>query len=438
MRSHFIALLILAPIASTTVVAEDWPQFRGPDGQGRSTTTGLPLSWSETENVAWKTPVEGSGWSSPVVLGGQVWLTTALPSPATTAETERQLASLPYAVPNPEVARSITLKAVCLDRDTGRLLQSVTIFEVDEPLQICSVNSYASPTPVAEPGRLYCDFGSMGTACLDTTTGKILWKRRLVVEHQVGPGSSPILHGEKLVLVRDGCDVQYVTALNKATGETAWKTDRPIIDTDFTPYKKAFSTPLIISTADKQQMVVPGSQWIVSYDPASGGPIWQANTGPSFSNASRPVFGHGLIFVCTAYGQSLLAAVRVDGRGDVTDTHIAWTDKKQVPKRSSPILVGDELYTVSDKGVATCRDARTGDTHWSERILGDCSASPVFADGRIYFFGEDGRTAVVQPGTKFVTLAENMVEGRVMASVAIADQSLFLRTDTHLYRIQGK
>ena len=438
MRVYFNTLLLLAVLAYTTAASDDWPEFRGPDGQGHSDATGLPLNWSESENVAWKTPVEGRGWSSPVVLGNQVWMTTALPKLATPSESEHRLASLPYAVPNPEVAQSITLMAVCLDRDTGRLLRSVTLFQVDEPLQICAVNSYASPTPAAEPGRLYCDFGSMGTACLDTATGEILWKRRFVVAHQVGPASSAILHGDKLVLVRDGCDVQYVTALNKATGEVLWKTDRPPIDTDFTPYKKAFSTPLVISAAGKEQMIVPGAQWICSYDPGTGEQLWQADAGPSFSNASRPVFGHGMAFVCTAYGQSQILAVRVDGRGDVSDTHIAWTDRKQVPKRSSPILVGDEVYTISDKGVATCRDAQTGTTHWSERILGDCSASPVFADGRIYFFGEDGKTVVMQPGRQPATLAENEVDGRIMASAAIADQAFFLRTDTHLYRIQGK
>jgi outer membrane protein assembly factor BamB len=438
MRLHFNTLLLLPLLACATVASDDWPQFRGPDGQGHSGATGLPLDWSETENVAWKTPVEGCGWSSPVVIGEQVWMTTAVPTLATPAEAERHLASLPVAVPNSDVARSITLKAVCLDRDTGRLLRSVTLFEIGEPLQICSVNSFASPTPVGEPGRLYCDFGTMGTACLDTASGEILWKRQLAVEHQVGPGSSPILHGEKLVLVRDGCDVQYVTALNKATGETVWKTDRPAIPTDYTPYKKAFSTPLVITSTGTEQMIVPGSKWICSYDPGTGNQLWQADSGPSFSNASRPVFGHGMVFVCTAYGQSQILAVRVDGRGDVSDTHVAWTDRKQVPKRSSPILVGDEVYTISDKGVATCRDARTGEAHWSERILGDCSASPLFADGRIYFFGEDGKTVAMRPGQQPETLAENEVDGRIMASVAIADQAFFLRTDTHVYRIQGK
>lgn len=435
MRIHSGALLILPLVVSTTTMADDWPQFRGPRGQGHSDATGLPLEWSEAENVAWKTPVEGCGWSSPVVVGSEVWMTTAVPRLATADESEQHLASLPVPVSNPVVARSLTLKAVCVDRVSGRLLRSVPLFEVDEPMHICSVNSFASPTPVGEPGRLFCDFGAAGTACLDTATGKILWKRRLAIEHQVGPGSSPIPHDDLLVLVRDGCDVQYVTALNKLTGETVWKTDRPGIDTDYIPYKKAFSTPLVVSVAGKRQMIVLGARWLVSYNPASGEPIWWVDTGPSFSNVSRPVFGQGLVFICTAYGRSQLLAVDVGGQGDVTDTHIAWTDGKQAPKRSSPLLVGDELYTISDKGVATCRDALSGEVYWSERILGDCSASGVFADGRIYFFGEDGRSAVLAPGRQFALLAENQIAGRVMASAAMVDRAIFLRTDTHLYRI---
>jgi len=438
MRFPLVTLSILGLAVSAVAASDDWPEFRGPGGQGHSDATGLPLRWSETENVAWKVPIEGRGWSSPVVLGDAIWMTTALPTLATAEEAKRKLAGLGFAVPGAEVARSVTLKAVCVDRATGRLRRTVTLFEVDEPLQICAVNSYASPTPVIEAGRLYCDFGTMGTACVDTTTGKVLWKRRLPIEHQVGPGSSPILHGNLLVLVRDGSDAQYVTALDKSTGRTAWKTDRPPIDTAYSPYKKAFSTPLIIEAAGKRQMIVLGAKWIVSYDPDSGTPIWRVDTGGTFSNASRPVFGHGMVFICTAFGGSQLLAVGVDGQGDVTDTHVAWRTRKQIPKRSSPLLVGGEIYIVSDGGVATCLDARTGEVHWSQRVLADCSASPVFVDGRIYVSDEAGKTVVLRPGREFGILAENKLDGRIMASAAIAGRALFLRTATHLYRIEER
>jgi len=438
MRFPFITASIVGLIVATATAADDWPEFRGPGGQGHSDAVGLPVVWSETENVAWKIPVEGRAWSSPVVLGNQIWMTTALSTIASPEETKKELARLPVKVDIPMVARRVILKAVCVDRATGRRLQTITLFDLDELRHLCSVNSFASPTPVVEPGRLYCDFGAMGTACVDTITGKVLWKRRLPIEHQVGPGSSPILHGDLLVLVRDGCDAQYVTALNKRTGQTMWKTNRPPIDTDYTPYKKAFSTPLVIGPPGKQQMVVPGAKWIVSYEPDSGKPIWWVDTGKSFSNASRPVFGHGMVFICTAYGGSQLLAIAVDGKGNVTDTHVVWKAQKQIPKRSSPLLVGDELYIVSDRGVATCLDAKTGESHWAKRILGSCSASPLLADGRIHFFDEDGKTAVLHPGKQFVALAENQLDGRIMASVAIAGKAFLLRTDTHLYRIEQK
>lgn len=438
MRAYSFTLLILCSVISTAVEADDWPQFRGPGGEGHSAATGLPLVWSESENVAWKVAVEGCGWSSPVVLGEQIWMTTALETPTTPDEAKEMLGKLSVVVHGARVARSVILKAVCVDRATGRRLHDVTVLKIDEPLQVTDVNSFASPTPVVEPGRLYCDFGTMGTVCLDTDTGKILWRRRLPIEHQVGPGSSPILHENLLVLVRDGCDVQYVTALDKNTGKTVWKTDRPPLDAKYTPYRKSFSTPLLIDVAGRKQMIILGAQWIVSYQPDSGKPIWRADTGSTFSSTARPVFGHGMVYLCTAFGGSQLLAVGVDGQGDVTGSQVAWIGRKQVPKISSPLLVGDQLYMVSDGGVATCLDARSGEIHWSERFKGNYSASPVLADGRIYFFSESGTTIIVRPGKQFEQLAENNLDGRIKASAALVDRSMFLRTDSHLYRIEKK
>ncbi len=415
--------------------AADWPQFRGPDGQGHALSESAPLRWSESENVAWKISIEGRGWSSPVVLGRQVWLTTAVETPGTPADLRAALDRVAMPVPSPYVASRVQLKAVCIDRENGRVLHNVTLFDVAQPVILCSVNSYASPTPVAEPGRLYCDFGAMGTACLDTETSEIVWTRQLQIEHQVGPGSSPILHGDLLMLARDGCDQQYITALDKRTGQPIWSTDRPPLATSVTPYRKAFSTPLVIEHEGQEQMVIPGAQWMASYDPATGRELWRVDTGPTFSNSSRPVYGCGLVFCGTAYGGSYLLAIRPDGRGDVTSTHVAWQTQRSVPKRSSPLLVGDELYMVADNGIATCLDARSGEVHWTERLDGSFSAAPVHAAGRIYFFSESGTTTVIQPSKEFRRLAENSLDGRIMATAAFVDGSVFLRTDTHLYRI---
>ena len=240
-------VLILGLLISATVAgrAEDWPQFRGPGGQGQAVGAGWPLRWSEQENIAWKVPIPGRGWSSPVVSGQQIWLTTALETAATVEVTKRTLERKGKDVPSPQVASHLTLKAICVDRASGRVLHDVTLFEIDEPEVISSSNSFASPTPVVDRGRVFCEFGALGTACVDAATGTVIWSRRLVVDHQVGPGSSPVVYGNLLILVRDGIDQQYVTALDQASGQTVWRTDRPPLAPRCRPLRKAFSTPLV-------------------------------------------------------------------------------------------------------------------------------------------------------------------------------------------------
>jgi outer membrane protein assembly factor BamB len=254
----------------------------------------------------------------------------------------------------------------------------------------------------------------------------------------VGPGSSPILYGDTLVLTRDGCDQQYITALEKDTGRSVWKIDRPPHDTPVMVYRKAFTTPLVFENDGTEQMVVVGAQWIVSYNPATGEERWRVDTGPTFSNASCPAYGDGMVYACTAYGGTRMFAIRTDGRGDVTDTHVAWELQRSTPRRTSPLLVGHRLYLVSERGVASCVDARTGEVYWSQRLDGAYSASPIYAGGRVYFFGENGTTTVAQPGDSFRSLAENHIDGRIMATPAFVNRSIILRTDAHLYRIEQR
>jgi outer membrane protein assembly factor BamB len=202
-------------------------------------------------------------------------------------------------------------------------------------------------------------------------------------------------------------------------------------------FRKAFSTPLVIEDDDgTEQLIVLGAQWLVSYDPSTGVERWRVDTGSTYSNASRPVYGHGMVYACTAFGGTRMLAVRTDGQGDVSDRHVVWQLGRTTPRRSSPLLVGDHLYFVSDRGVASCAHARTGEVLWSERLPGAHSASPVYADGRIYFFGENGSVTVVRPGDRFRLLAENRIDGRIMASPAFVDRSIILRTDTRLYCIE--
>jgi len=407
------AWLLGACLAVSARAEQDWPQFRGPDGQGHSDSVGLPLTWSETENVAWKTAIPGQGWSSPVILDDQIWMTTALDS-------------------------GHSLHAVAVDRKTGAIVHDVEVFTVDEPPKIHATNSYASPTPVVERGRVYVHFGTMGAACLDTATGSILWTNHdFTLDHEVGPGSSPTLYADLLLFTCDGCDFRYVAALDKNSGKLAWKTPRSGVIDKPGMNKKAFATPLVIRAGGRDLAIMPGAEWVQAYDPLSGEEIWNVKY-PGFSNVPRPVYGHGLVYVCTGFGVPEMWAIRPEGHGDITASNVVWKATKEMPAKPSPILVGDEIYTVNDKGIATCLDAATGAKRWIKRFGGSFSASPIFADGRIYFCSEDGKTLVLAPGRNFEQLAANQLDGRFMASPAVSGKALFLRTDTHLYRIEKK
>ncbi len=402
-----LALMLAAvTLIGRAADAQDWPAFRGPTGQGHSAERGLPLDWSESDNVAWKTPVPGRGWSSPVVVEGRVWLTTA------TADGAGSLRLLAY------------------DAETGRGVLDVEVFRVDQAASPNPKNSLASPTPVVDVDgdRVYVHFGADGTAAL-TTAGDIVWTTRFPYVTQHGNGGSPVLYRDRLILSVDGYDTAFVVALDAATGEERWRTPRR------QPISQAYSTPLVIRVGDRDQLFSIGAFRATAYDPESGEEIWEVSYRDGFSNVPAPVYGHGMVYVATGFQVPSLLAVRADGHGDVTTSHTAWTLRRGVPLTPSPLLVGNELYIVSDLGVATCLDARTGETHWQTRLRGNFSASPVFADERIYFQSEEGVTTVVAPGTEYRELATNRLDGAILASMAVANGSLFIRTGDHLYRI---
>ncbi len=423
---HRVAGVVWALVTGTLVTAlaaDDWPQFRGPGGDGISTAKNLPLTWSATTNVLWKTAVPGRGRSSPVVLGDRIWLTTAIETnPRTTRQQNDPVTA----------ADRVEIGVVCLDRATGRQLYHVTLFRADNPPVAHVLNSFATPTPVVEPGRLYCDFGAFGTVCLDADTGKTLWQRQLVIDHQLAPGSSPALCKDLLILVRDGRDQQYVTALDKRAGQTVWKTDRPPLAATIGNLKKSFSTPTIVESAGRAQIVVPGAQWIVSYDPATGRELWRVEHGRGFSIAARAVAGHGMVYACTGMTRQLWA-IRADGQGDVTKTHVAWKVESGLPMLSSPLLLGKEIYAITDKGVAICWDALSGQELGRQRVGGEFGASPLYADGRIYVFDQAARTTVLKAGKAIEVLAVNELNGMLFASPAAVGDKLYVRTDTHLY-----
>jgi outer membrane protein assembly factor BamB len=394
-------LLIAAPSGA---LGQDWPAFRGPGGQGHSSETGLPAEWSESRNVAWKTALPGLGWSSPVVAGGKVWITTAV---------ER---------------RGISLRLIAFDVATGRESVNVEVFHIAASRAINPKNSWASPTPIVDGDRVYVHFGADGTAAL-STSGALLWKQRFEYSSQHGAGGSPVLYQDLLIFNCDGSDVAFVVALDKMTGKVKWKTNRRF------PADQAYTTPLVIRVGDRDQLISVGAYRAVAYDPLNGKEVWRVSYADGFSNVPRPVFAHGLVYIATGFQQPSLLAVRPDGTGDVTKTHTAWKLSRGAPLTPSPLAAGDELYVVTDGGIATCLDARTGATIWQQRLGGTYSASPVFADGRIYFLAEQGVTTVIAPGREFRRLAANRLDGGLLASMAVSGGSLFLRTDSHLYRI---
>ncbi|MHB1035316.1 MAG: outer membrane protein assembly factor BamB family protein [Pirellulales bacterium] len=413
MRACLVVLLVILPqMAGSACGAGSWNQFRGPGGDGQAATKSLPVQWSETKGVAWKTAIHGKAWSSPVVWGNQVWLTSA------TEDGKK-------------------LFAICVDGSSGKILRDITVFTIAKPMFCYPFNSYASPTPVVEEGRLWVHFGSAGTACLDTATGKTLWNRQdLPCDHFRGPGSSPIVFGNLLLMNFDGFDLQYVVALDNRTGKTAWKTDRTIdYGSDDGDMKKAYCTPTVIEHLGRKQLISPGAVATIAYNPLTGEELWKVYHG-GFNAAARPLYSHGLVFISTEGGLKLLA-VRPDGTGDVTKTHIAWTCGKATPTRPSQVIVKDHLYVVSDTGIVSCLEAQTGTVTWTHRMGGRHSASPIHAGGRIYFFDEDGVSRVVEANPKeFRLLSENQLEAGCMASPAVLDDALIVRTKTHLYRIE--
>jgi outer membrane protein assembly factor BamB len=400
-----LLVLSLALVAqAAAAVGQDWPEFRGPGGQGHSGEQNLPLAWNETRNIRWKTPVPGLGWSSPVVAGGRVWLTAATED------------------------RGVSLRALAFDVESGRELVNVEVFRIRGSREINPKNSWASPTPVIEGDRVYVHFGADGTAAL-TTSGEIVWTARFPYESQHGAGGSPVLYNDLLIFSCDGHDAAFVVALDKRTGKVRWKTARR------QPADQAYTTPLVIRVGERDQIVSVGAFRAAAYDPHSGKEIWRVSYRDGFSNVPRPVFGHGLVYIATGFQQPTLIAVRPDGAGDVTRTHVAWTLRRGVPLTPSPLIVGDELYLVTDAGIASCLDAATGTLNWQQRLGGTYSASPVFAGGRIHFLAEQGATTVVLPGKQFNRVAVNVLEGATLASIAVSGGSMFIRSDTHLYRI---
>ncbi len=410
--THWTVLLALFS-ASAVALGDDWPEFRGPTGQGLVEGGPWPVEWGANKNVVWKQPIPGRGWSSPVVAKGRLYLTTAVPMQG----------------------NDQSLRALCLDAKNGDILWNTEVLRQDGKTapNIHRKNSHASPTPITDGERLYVHFGHHGTACLDLQ-GQVRWKN---TENKYAPvhgnGGSPILVDDLLIFSGDGSDRQFIVALEKLTGKVRWRTDRKT-----TAFKKfSFSTPLAITVKGRKLIVSPGSDVVGAYDAASGKEVWRVRY-DGYSVVPRPVFGHSLVFLAAGYEDPSLFAIKPDGEGDVTETHVVWSTDRNAPLNPSPLLVGEELYVVSDLGVASCFDAKTGKLHWRERLGGNYSSSPLHADGRVYFQNEEGTATVIRAGRRFERLAENKLDEQTLASYAAADRAFFIRTEKHLYRIEAR
>lgn len=436
MKLGSIIALIAVSLSQTCMVpAADWPQWRGPNGQGHAPAKGLPLHWSGSSNVTWKTEIPGRGWSSPVIQGGQIWLTTALETLAKPEDAQRRLKTNTGDQPL-TLLEKVELRAICVDRDSGKLLRDVLLLTVREPQWVHQLNSYASPTPVIEQGRLYGHFGALGTACADTRTGKVVWtNRELAVMHENGPGSSPVLWKNLLIFHMDGSDAQFAAALDKRTGKLVWKTTRSGEMHPNGQQRKSYGTPLVLEVNGKEQLISPATDWVYGYAPATGKELWKVPYGQlGFSLTPRPVAGHGMLYVATGFGRGQILAIRY---ASMAQPEIVWRFNKGSPTIPSPLLVGDELYFVNDGGIFTCLDAHTGREIYRERLGGNHNTAPLFADGRIFVFSREGVTSVIKPGKQFEVLAKNELPGKIMASPAAVDHALFIRTDTALYRIEN-
>jgi outer membrane protein assembly factor BamB len=412
-------LMLAAVLCMGTAPADgNWPAWRGPTADGQSDATGLPLRWSETENVVWKTGIHDLGYSTPVVWGDQIWLTTARED-------------------------GTVLCAVSIDLNSGKVIRDIEVFRPEKPQQINALNSYATPSAVLEAGRVYVHYGTFGTACMDTASGEILWRRSdLNCDHMQGPASSPVLFDELLIVTLEGVDKQFMAALDKKTGETVWTYNRPadIYTPDVKPvFRKSFQTPAIIDVNGTPQLVSNGALLVTGHEPRTGREIWRVRYGVD-STISSIVHGHGLLFVNTGGhpGESEFWAIREGGAGDVTQSHAVWKMTKDTPFQSSPVLAGDLLYAVTDEGVLTCTEATTGQPVWSQHLKGKYGASLLAAPGRIYLSNTKGATTVFAPEREYRELAVNQLDGELWTSPAVAGNALLLRTKTHLYRIEHR
>jgi len=434
------ALNVPPPAVGASDKGTNWPQWRGPESSGISPETNLPTEWSATKNIEWKTPLPGRGHSSPVIWENKIFLTTSLEGPVITGAKAPThfLRGKEFLHPDSVGAdHSYTLKVLALDARSGKILWERTAYEGKVYDNRHKKNTYASPTPATDGRHLYVFFGSEGLYCYDFR-GNLIWKASLgpMGTMGMGTGISPVLY-ENLVIVQ--CDQEFegegafTAAVDKKTGKQVWRSERKEAAT--------WATPLVVRTPERAELVASGAYRIVSYDPATGRELWR--TEGLMSNAiPSPVANREMVFVSAGYPAKKVIAIRLGGSGDLTATpNIVWKYDKGTAYVPSPILYGEHLYVMTDKGLVTCLDARTGQVKYEGArvpVPATFSASPVAFEGKILLTSEDGDTFVIKAGPVHEVLRSNSLGEPVYASPAIADGRLFIRGEKHLYCIREK
>lgn len=385
-----------------------WPEFRGGVADGISRGASVPLEWAEDRNIAWRVDVPGLGWSSPVIEDGCIFLTTAVPK-----------------------EKGLSLQVLSMSEKDGSQLWSREIVRLDSAPAIHAKNSHASPTPILHDGFLYVHFGTNGTAKLSQQSGELIWVcRELQYTPVHGCGGSPVLHDDKLFVICDGSQNPFVAAIDARTGRVVWKTLR----SEKARISHSFGTPSLAKVGEQWQLLAPGPDHMAAYDVNTGAELWKVRA-PGWSVVPKPIIGHGLVFYNHDFDHPELMAVRLGGAGDLTDSHVVWRQKKGAPSTPTPILIGDELYYVSDDGIASCVDAKTGQKHWMERLGGNFSASPVWVGGNLLFIDESGVATWVEASKTFRVVGKNELPGRAFATPAFSGDAMFLRTEKFLYKV---
>ncbi len=432
-RWFCLCFVMLQGMPST---AEDWPQFRGPRGDGSSLVKDLPVSWGGIfDKPKWKTTIPGRGWSSPVVSGDRIWLTSAETTAMVEHRVEETLEENPHGTLDFQTVESVTLLAIEIDGNTGTILQTITLATIAKPAPIHVQNSYASPTPILDEQRVYCHFGSLGTYCIDRKSYKNLWSVKLAIDDITGSGATPVVLDDMIIIPCDGAHEQYLIALDTGTGKPRLKTHRPPIKADKPAFKRAFSTPLVVRQSERTQILSTTAQWLVSYNPKDGSEWWRASIGNGYSLIPRPIVDQGVAFVCSGFMKPEMFAIRIDGSGDVSQSHVVWKKGRQVPEISSPIVLDGKIFCVSSLGVATCVRVADGERLWQQRIPGTYSASPICSEGKIYFTSQSGVTTVIAAEEKYREISRNELFGETYASLAVIEQDLLIRSHPILYRI---